>query len=283
MMNYFEVSLRVPPAYTDILVALLSGLAYEGFVEEADRLLAYVPEESFDQQQLEELILKPCEALAGPLPYTVSLIAKQNWNAAWEENYAPVQVENRVLVRADFHPAPTEAFDHVITINPKMSFGTGHHETTRLMLLHQLELEHTGLGVLDVGTGTGILAIMAALRGATRVSAFDIEAWAAENAAENAALNNVADRVTVRQGTIETEPFAVYGGILANINRNILLREIGTYARFLAPGGWLLLSGFYVQDAPDVQAAAEAAGLHFHSLRTDGPWAAMRLEKQAGS
>ena len=211
--------------------------------------------------------------------YTTRLLPRQNWNAAWEANYAPVQVHNRVLVRADFHPEPAGVFEYVITINPRMSFGTGHHETTRLMLLHQLGLDHAGKTILDVGTGTGILAIMAALRGAARVSAFDIEAWAAENAAENAALNGVAGRVAVRQGTIETEPPARFDGLLANINRHILLREMGNYAGFVHPGGWLLLSGFYEADAADIRTAAENAGLAFHALTTDGPWAAMRLEK----
>lgn len=275
-MNYYELKLSVSPGFADIFVAELAEIGFDSFVEEEDVLLAYIPEDQFDQEAITGIISR-YEPLTGPLTYETSLMEKQNWNAEWERNYPPIEVEGQVLVRASFHEMDAEGFTHQIVINPKMSFGTGHHETTWMMLAHQLEIDQKGKSALDVGSGTGILAIMAALRGARFVSAFDIEEWAAENAEENVRLNSVENAVRVRQGTIETEPAAQYEVVLANINRNILLREIPTYVQFLAPGGTLVVSGFYEGDLPEIQDVAVSSGLELVSLKTRNGWAAARF------
>ena len=271
-MTYLELSLTLAPEFSEILVAELAQVGFESFTEEPDGLKAYIREDEFNEPLLTELLIRYEELT--PLAYALERIEPRNWNAEWEQSYEPIDVAGRCLVRASFHPPAGQEFEVEIVINPKMSFGTGHHETTALMLEHQLDLDQAGKTILDVGCGTGILAIMAAKRGAARVRAFDIEEWAAENAIENAQLNNVADRVTVRQGTLQTEPEAQYDVVLANINRNILLADMPGYARFLAPGGTLLVSGFYETDLPDITAAAGAAGLTPGPVKAKNGWVA---------
>ncbi len=276
-MNYLELHLTVEPDFAEILVAELAQVGFESFTDEPDGLKAYIPEPDFDEGALEELLSRYRKLT--PLTYQTQRIEARNWNAEWEQAYEPIDVLGRCLVRASFHPPAGQDFEVEIVINPKMSFGTGHHETTALMLEYQLGTDHTGKRVLDVGSGTGILAIMAAKRGASQVRAFDIEDWATENALENVVLNGVADRVTVRQGTLQTEPPAEFGLILANINRNILLADLAGYAGFLAPGGTLLVSGFYESDLPDITRAAEAAGLTPGPVKTRNGWVAAGFGK----
>lgn len=277
-MNYVEVYLRVSPDFTEILLAELAEIGYDSFTEEADGLKAFIPETNYDELELVR-VLRRYEELTGRLTYTVEQHEKQNWNQAWESNYAPIDVAGTCLVRASFHEPAGPGYRYEIVINPKMSFGTGHHETTALMLEHQLALDHAGKSVLDVGSGTGILAILAAKRGAVRVFAFDVEEWAVENARENAELNGVADVVTVRQGTIDDEPRAPYGIVLANINRNILIREIPIYTPFLVPGGTLLVSGFYEGDLPEIEAVAVQAGLTPGEVKTRNGWTAAAFQR----
>jgi ribosomal protein L11 methyltransferase len=277
-MNYLEVYLRVSPDFAEILMAELAEIGYESFTEEPDGLKAFIQEPTFDELQLNR-VLRRYEELTGRLTYTLERHEKQNWNETWEQNYAPIDVAGTCRVRASFHAPAGPGYLYDLVINPKMSFGTGHHETTALMLEHQLGLDHAGKRVLDVGSGTGILAILAAQRGAAHVSAFDIEEWAVENARENAELNGVADRLTVRQGTIDDEPAAAYDIVLANINRNILLREIPIYATFLVPGGTLLVSGFYETDYPEIEAAAQAAGLVPGTLKARNGWTAAAFRR----
>ncbi len=275
-MNYYELQLHVSPGFTDIFVAELSEIGFDSFVEEENYLLAYIPEEGFHPEPIQE-ILQRYEAITGTLDYSIKFIEKENWNAEWEKNYPPIDVEGRVLVRASFHEMDASSYEYEIVINPKMSFGTGHHETTWMMLAHQLEIGQEDKHVLDVGSGTGILAIMAGLRGASYVSAFDIEDWATENAIENVGLNHLNDIVKVRQGTIEDEPAALYDVVLANINRNILLREIPMYKEFMKPGGLLVVSGFYEQDLPEIETVAQSAGLELIVTKTRNGWAAARF------
>lgn len=257
-MNYVEVQLTVSPDFADILTAELAELAYESFVETDEGLNAYVTEAQFDADALAELVAKyqPMTAIA----YQVSSLEKRNWNAEWERDYEPIEVAGTVRVRASFHAVdPTFRYD--LVINPKMSFGTGHHETTAMMMEQQLALDFTGKSVLDVGSGTGILAILAARMGASAALAFDIEEWAVENARENADLND-CPQVTVFLGTIaDVDPASRYDVVLANINRNVLLAEIPTYVSLLRPGGTLLVSGFYEHDAPDIRQKAVDVGL----------------------
>ncbi|MCY7357047.1 MAG: 50S ribosomal protein L11 methyltransferase [Rudanella sp.] len=262
-MNYTELTLTLAPDYADILIAELAELGFESFVETDEGLNAYIMEPDFDEGAVRDVIAKYADQTA--IAYTVTSLEKRNWNAEWEQSYQPIEVAQTVRVRASFHepdrsdgPAP---FRYDLVINPKMSFGTGHHETTAMMLEHQLGIDHAGKGVLDVGSGTGILAILAARMGAAHVLAFDIEEWAVENAQENAGLNDCS-QIRVFQGTIaDVDTRSRFDIVLANINRNVLLAEIPTYAGLMREGGQLLVSGFYEHDAIDIERKAKEAGL----------------------
>ena len=270
-MNHTELQLRVSSEYTDIFTAELAELGFESFVETDEGLNAYILEPNFDEKALQEIIAKYVGQTA--IAYEVNSLEKRNWNAEWERDYEPIEVADQVRVRASFHTldqyAGAARFRYDIIIDPKMSFGTGHHETTAMMLEQQLGLDFTQKTVLDVGSGTGILAILAAKMGAKAVLAFDIEEWAVENARENAQLND-CPQITIFQGTIDdiNPPNAlldwtpaVFDVVLANINRNVLLREVPVYADLLTTNGYLLVSGFYEHDAKDIQQKAAEAGL----------------------
>lgn len=275
-MNYIEVLFTLNLEFSDILMAELANLGYESFVENDEGLKAYIPESDFDPTALTGLMTKYAGQTA--IAYQFSTLEKQNWNEEWERNYQPIEVADQVQVRASFHE-PDPRFVYDILINPKMSFGTGHHETTAMMLEHQLDIDHTGKMVLDVGSGTGILAIMAIKRGAASALAFDIEEWAVENARENAEINN-CPQITVFQGTIaEVDPDSRYNIILANINRNVLLAEIPAYTGLLQAGGCLLVSGFYENDSSDIEQKAMDAGLTISGKQTRNHWTSLRFIK----
>lgn len=275
-MNYCELQLRLSPDYTDILTAELAELGYESFVETDEGLNAYIIEPDFNEEAIQELIAKYAGQTA--IAYEVSSLEKRNWNAEWERDYEPIEVANQVRVRASFHESDAR-FRYDIVINPKMSFGTGHHETTAMMLEQQLGLDFAGKTVLDVGSGTGILAILAAKMGAQSVLAFDIEEWAVENARENAELND-CPQITGFQGTIEdVNPTDQYDIVLANINRNVLLAEIPIYTNLLIKNGYLVVSGFYENDAPDIEQKAVEAGLSLIKRATTNQWTSLSFYK----
>ncbi|EIM77189.1 ribosomal protein L11 methyltransferase [Nitritalea halalkaliphila LW7] len=212
---------------------------------------------------------------AAALHVTEKRVPKTNWNEEWEKHYDPIYVGDQVYIRASFHPAQP-AYRHEILINPKMSFGTGHHATTHQMIAFQLELPHADKAVLDAGSGTGILAVMAAKLGAARVEAFDIDPWCVENGNENFALNGLADSLQMGLGTIREVPLrGPYDLLLANINKNVLLDELPVYAALLAADGHLLLSGFYEEDIPDLEAAAAEVQLKLLRKSVKDRWAAL--------
>ncbi|GAB3952792.1 50S ribosomal protein L11 methyltransferase [Spirosoma harenae] len=276
-MNYIELQVQLSPDYTDILTAELAEIGFESFVETDEGLNAYIIEPDFDELALQELIAKYTDQTA--IAYEVSSLEKRNWNAEWERDYEPIEVASQVRVRASFHELDAR-FRYDIVINPKMSFGTGHHETTAMMLEQQLGLNFAGKTVLDVGSGTGILAILAAKMGAQAVLAFDIEEWAVENARENAELNDSA-QVTVFQGTIaEVDTTSQYDIVLANINRNVLLAEIPTYTKLLTQNGYLVVSGFYEHDAPDIEQKAIESGLTLVRQTTKNQWTSLSFYKR---
>ncbi|GAB3894664.1 50S ribosomal protein L11 methyltransferase [Larkinella knui] len=275
-MNYTELQLTLPADYTDIFMAELGALGFESFVETDEGLSAYISESDFDETAVQSVIDKYADQTA--IAYQINSLEKKNWNEEWERNYQPIEVQDRIRVRASFHE-PDAGFQYDIVINPKMSFGTGHHETTAMMLEHQLSVDAAGKTVLDVGSGTGILAILAALQGAERVVAFDIEEWAIENARENAELNGCS-QIEVFQGTIhEVNPTERFDIVLANINRNVLLDDIPVYVRLMKPDSTLLVSGFYEQDALDIEEKGLAEGLIKTGQLSRNKWVSLRFIK----
>ncbi|MFN8348169.1 MAG: 50S ribosomal protein L11 methyltransferase [Spirosomataceae bacterium] len=273
--NYFEARLTLDPDFNEILMAELGQIGYESFVETDEGLSAYITEIDFDLEKLQQVVEEYRHLT--PITFVYEQLETKNWNEEWERNYQPIEVAGKIRVRASYH-TPDPSFAYEIVIDPKMSFGTGHHETTTLVMEQQLSLDHQGKSLLDVGSGTGILAILGEMLGATRLTAFDIEEWAYLNAVENAAMNGCT-RITVFQGTIEDCPADTYDIVLANINRNILLREIPIYVQFLKPGGTLMVSGFYEFDINDIIQKAEEVDLKLITQKTLNQWAVIRFKK----
>jgi ribosomal protein L11 methyltransferase len=274
-MDYLEFKIKCLEEFQEILIAELAEIGFDSFLENEDGIDAYILESEFDREKFAEVISEYQEA--GQISLTEGLMPKVNWNEEWEKNYDPIEVEELVYVRASFHE-PKPGFKHEIVINPKMSFGTGHHATTFQMLRHQGELDHAGKRVLDVGSGTGILAIMAHLLGARQVEAFDIDDWCVDNGNENFDLNGLSTRMGL--GTIrEVNPVGPFDIILANINKNVLLDELRIYAGLLEPKGFLLLSGFYTEDIEDLIEVASPLGLNLQKKSSKDNWAALILKK----
>jgi len=275
-MEYLEFKITCTEEYKDILIAELAEVGFDSFLETEEGIEAYITEDLFDRADFDAVIDK-YKVEAG-LSVTEGRMAKVNWNEEWEKHYDPIEVGEDVYVRASFH-APKQGVAHEIVINPKMSFGTGHHATTYLMLTHQLNIDHSGKRVIDIGSGTGILAIMAHKLGAKEVEALDIDEWSVENGEENFALNGLPD-IKMGLGTIrEVAPEGTFDITLANINKNVLLDEMEVYADLVKPGGHLLLSGFYEHDIPDILEKARAYGLELKDQKTRSDWAALVLEK----
>ncbi len=265
------------PDFSEILMAEIAETGFDTFMENDKGFEAYVEAENFDKQLLEEIRERYNQQTA--VIFYQDRIQKKNWNEEWEKSYEPVIVDDACIIRANFHQ-PSKQYPYDIVITPKMSFGTGHHATTYLMVKSQLEIDHTNKRVMDAGCGTAVLSVMASKRGASFVDAFDIDAWSIENGKENAEVNH-CNNIRIRQGKISElkfeEPFEI---ILANINKNILLMEMPYYFAYLKPGGLLLLSGFYEHDIPDLLAKAEKEGLTLVNHRVHETWATLLLKRK---
>lgn len=285
MNDYYEVNFSIAPASvdaSDLLADALCDVGFETFepTDEGDSLKAFVPASLFDIPAINSAI----EAL--PLPvnvtFTHSFVEGRDWNAEWEKNYfRPILIGDRVAVHSSFHTDVPKA-EYDIVIDPKMAFGTGHHATTTLMIRSILELPLEGRSVIDMGTGTGILAILCAMRGAGKVLAVEIDEFAYVNARENFVLNGVDSTVSAVLGdasALDSVPEASADVLLANINRNIILGDIAAYARTLRPGGMMLLSGFFTEDIPVLEEAASEVGLKLEGSSSEERWASMRLSK----
>jgi len=241
---YLAYHFKVQPLEpgVDILIAELGAAGFESFVENSQGVAAYIQKQEWNEAILDDIqILNSAEF---KITHTSEEIAQTNWNAEWEKNFNPIIVDNLCTVRAPFHEVPKTTYD--IIIEPKMSFGTGHHETTHMMIQHILDTDFDRKTVLDMGCGTGILAILAEMKGAKHVDAIDIDNWCYQNSIENVERNN-CDIIDVFEGDVSLLT-AQYDIILANINRNILLKDIMTYVKHLSKGGMLFVSGFYDND-----------------------------------
>ena len=267
----YQFSINPLQPATDILIAELSELGFDSFVEKQDGLLAYVKKNNWNPTALRNVQILSNENYS--IDYRVSEIEQENWNEKWEKNFEPINVDNQCVVRAPFHDKPDVTFDIVIT--PKMSFGTGHHETTHMMLQLVLGLDFIDKSVLDMGCGTGVLAILAAMKGAGSVDAIDIDNWSYLNAVENVAGNS-CEQINVFEGDVSLLTNQNYDIIMANINRNILLSDISIYIQHLKKGGVLLLSGFYKEDIPLLSKECEANGLSFQENLEKNNWVASK-------
>jgi ribosomal protein L11 methyltransferase len=263
------------PEYVEILMAEIAEAGFDTFMEIESGFEAYVEGDAFDNDLLNQLKEKYNQV--NPLQFSLTQIPKQNWNEEWEKNVEPIIVDDRCLVRAAFHNIEKK-YPYEIIITPKMSFGTGHHQTTHLMISRQMKMDHQNKRVMDAGCGTAILSIMASKLGAKEVEAFDIDEWSATNGVENAE-NNQCSNIHLQLGTIEEVKLnGKFDIILANINKNILLSEMDQYASYLEPGGLLLLSGFYTQDIDDLN--KEAAKYNLNEVVRDERenWACLLLK-----
>lgn len=269
-MTHTAITLTCTNEIKDILIAELSEKGFDGFEEQGATLVAYIPETNFDEAAV--------NALAGQygVTYTRDTVAQQNWNAVWESNFQPVLVDNFCGIRASFHEPFQPAPLHEIVITPKMSFGTGHHATTASMIKLMQDIAFRGKKVFDFGTGTGILAILAAKMGAAVIDAIDIDTWSVENTKENIE-NNGAVAVKVWQSDTLRNIRNTYHIVLANINRNILLEFMADMRRLLERDGILLLSGILKEDEPAILEAARKNGLVLETQLDKDNWLAMKL------
>ena len=283
-MLYIEVTFTLTPwseTAQDILTALAGDIGFESFVEEDNLLKAYIQQKFYDEEAINGIIAD------FPLPditiaYTAQEQEDKDWNEEWEKNFfQPIVIGNRCVIHSTFHKdIPQMEYD--ILINPQMSFGTGHHETTNLIVSRLLETELEGKSVLDMGCGTSILAILAAKRGASPITAIDIDDWCVSNSADNIRLNNI-DCINVRLGDADVlrNERPSFDLIIANINRNILTTDMDAYALCMNPGSRIFLSGFYVDDIPVIQQSLMANGLSFVEHHENNRWAMVVAEKKA--
>lgn len=270
-MDYIELKCPVGYDQSELsgeLIAILGENGFESFSEESNELLAYIPSSIFDESLLN--IIKWPDSYPGG--HTWQLIPEQNWNAVWEQNFQPVTIDNRCHIRAPFHPEDRNAIWQIV-IEPKMSFGTAHHETTALMIEYLLDLDVQEKTVLDMGCGTGILAILASLKGSGETTAIDNNEWAYRNSLENIERNNTMG-INVYLGDASLLNSQSYEVILANINRNILLEDIPVYVKSLSRNGVLLMSGFYDEDLPIIRKCAESQGCEYVSHKEKNKWVA---------
>ncbi|MBB6272207.1 ribosomal protein L11 methyltransferase [Pedobacter cryoconitis] len=278
-MQYIQVTFSftlIEEYQQDLLISELAEIGFNTFEDTVNGFSAFIDFDSYNKENLTEALFQ----FEGEFEYnyTVTEIAAENWNEEWEKNFEPLIIDETCYVRATFHPAQP-AYKYEIVIDPKMAFGTGHHQTTTMMMRYILETDVAGKHILDIGCGTGILAILAAKKGAEKLVAIDNDDVCYLSAIENSALNNIHN-ITALCGGKETIPADLYDIILANINRNILLDQIPVYADVLKSGGEIFFSGFY--ESPDLEMIKDACaqlGMNYLNHKKIGDWVAARFIK----
>lgn len=272
MLNYTEVKIQVTSSeQKDLLIAALAEAGFEGFQEDMDMLFAFIPENNLSVTDLETITQRYGTG------YSVSAIEPKNWNEIWETGFEPVQIGDFCYIRASFHQ-PKQGFGHEVIITPKMSFGTGHSATTCLMIEALQKIDCNNKSVLDFGTGTGVLAIIAEKMGADKVDAIDIDDMSIVNAAENIVMNH-ATKITLHQAdSIYTQ--LLYDVVLANINKNILLQNMMAIEKHLSPGGIAVLSGLLKDDQREVIEAAKATGLRYVNMEEKNNWISVTFKSR---
>ena len=282
-MEYYELCFRYESTIevdtiNDILASELGDIGFESFMSDENGLIAYIGANRYDSSTLDNCLEN------FPIPgiifrHTRKFIKDRDWNEEWEKNYfKPIHIENECLIRASFHSAE-EGYKYTIVIDPKMAFGTGNHATTYLMICEMLKLNLSCKEILDMGCGTAVLAILAAMKEASRVVAIDIDEWAYSNALENCRLNNTENIEVVLGGAEQINRFGTFDYIFANINRNILLSDIHKYVPALKPGGILFMSGFYKEDIPVIEEEGSKNGLSRISFSERDNWVAVLVRK----
>ena len=273
-MNYLEYTFTVNPLQpgVEILIAELGYAGFESFVETENGVTAYIQKEEWKESMLEDIQILASEEFT--ISFESSEIEQVNWNAEWEKNFDPIEVDGKCVVRAPFHSETKVPYE--IVIEPKMSFGTGHHETTYMMLQHILENDFKGKTVLDMGCGTAVLAILAEMRGAATLDAIDIDEWCVENSEENIQRNDCKN-ITVRLGDASLLAGKSYEVIIANINRNILLNDMSVYRDCLSKEGELYLSGFYSEDLNIIKDCCNKLGFTFVDKKERNNWIAAKF------
>lgn len=272
--TYIGYTFKIKPLQPamDILIAELSEIGFESFVEQEEGLEAFILKDQWHHNLLNNIYI--LNAKEFEIHYTFSEIENTNWNTEWEKNFQPIFVDDKVCVRAPFHQPSSLKYD--IIIAPKMSFGTGHHQTTHMMIQHILNNNFANKYVLDMGAGTGVLAILAKVRGAKAVDAIDIDNWCYINSLENISLNKCTD-INVLQGDSSLLKPSSYNIILANINRNILVTDMPKYAAALKPNGEIYLSGFYKEDIYIIEAEAKKYKLKLTQTLEKEQWVALKF------
>ena len=280
-MSHLEFSIHCKPENQethDILIAYLSDIGFDGFQENEGAVQAFVAKEGFSWDTFSETrdLLKACGI---EIIYKYLETDDQNWNEEWEKNFVPVKIDEKVLIRAPFHSSDSDP-PCTIVIEPKMSFGTGHHQTTRLMIKAMMQIDLSGKSILDMGSGTGILGIYASMNGAGNVVGVDIDNWAFENAKENIERNGIHN-MEMRLGDVSELSNEIFDVVVANINRNVLVRDIPAYVRHLEPGGDMILSGFLTEDVQYILDTAYANKLVHNTTTEDEGWLILSFIKNA--
>ena len=278
-MNYVELVVAVEPIEQgcDVLIAELSELGFESFVDNSNGFSAFIQEEQYSENVVNTMFLGYSESFK--ISSSSKIIKQQNWNKEWESNFQPIEVDGKCYIRAPFHKAQKD-FIYDIIIEPKMSFGTGHHDTTQLMIRKLLKLDIKNNSLLDMGCGTGVLAILASKMSADPITAIDTDEWSFENSIENFQKNNI-NNVLVHKGNAEILAGKLFHTILANINKNVLLADMPVYFQSLKKDGNLVMSGFFETDVKEISEKADSLGLQLVEKMVSDQWAMLHFINRA--